>query len=156
MHIGGRYDALLARLWPAAASALAAPPAAVGVTLNADRLVAAVSGAAASGFRVVLSGLPLRPSQVPATLAHSDTMPNSPHRALHSAHASSNHEQTNCLWHEGYSLSGPHYPPQGRIPQVLSLKIVWNKILRMFCNVRTRRERWGILKLSCLQCRLMS
>ena len=65
IHKGGRYDALLSRLWPAAASALAAPPGAVGITLNVDRLVAA----ATSGLRAGRSGLPLRPSQV--TLARS-------------------------------------------------------------------------------------
>ena len=61
---GGRYDALLARLWPAAAVALGGPPGAVGITLSADRLVAAVSGATASGFRPERAGMPPRPSQV--------------------------------------------------------------------------------------------
>lgn len=57
---GGRYDSLVTRLWPAAAAAVAPPPGAVGITVNADRLVAAVAGASAR----VRPGPPLRPSQV--------------------------------------------------------------------------------------------
>ena len=57
---GGRYDALVKSLWPAAAGAVAPPPGAVGLTVNADRLVAAVTGASARGR----AGPALKPSQV--------------------------------------------------------------------------------------------
>jgi len=66
---GGRYDSLVTRLWPAAAAA--PPPGAVGVTVNADRLVAAVAGATAR----VRPGPPLRPSQVSSPVLVSENGP---------------------------------------------------------------------------------
>ena len=53
--VGGRYDALLRNLWPAAALTVQPPPGAVGVTINLEKIIKIIqqhrtTGAAAGGL----------------------------------------------------------------------------------------------------------